>query len=88
MPCLAVGVVLGAQLMERIRSSLLPSHRATVRIGQQLQALAQAQIASNVAQTTQQNLAGAAPTLVSKFPVIAKDMMIFTEEVDDVNDLP
>jgi hypothetical protein len=41
-----------------------------------------------VAQTTQQNLAGAAaPALVSKFPVIVKVMMIFAE-VDDVNDLP
>ncbi len=85
MPCLTVGT-LGAQLMERIRA-LLPGHRAAAGIGHQLQALAQAQLASNVAQTTQQSLAGAAPTLISKFPAIAKIMMIFSE-VDDVQDLP
>jgi hypothetical protein len=85
MPCLTVGT-LGTQLMERIRA-LLPGHRAAVGIGHQLQALAQAQLASNVAQTTQQSLAGAAPTLISKFPVIAKIMMIFSE-VDDVQELP
>jgi hypothetical protein len=85
MPCLAVGT-LGAQLMERIRA-LLPGHRAAAGIGHQLQALAQARLASNVAQTAQQSLAGAAPALTSKFPVIAKIMMTFAE-VDDVQDLP
>jgi hypothetical protein len=86
MPCLAVGT-LGTQLMERTHA-LLPGHRAAaVGIGHQLQALAQAQLASNVAQTTQQSLAGAAPTLTSKFPVIAKIMMTFAE-VDNVQDLP
>jgi hypothetical protein len=85
MPCLTVGT-LGAQLMERIHA-LLPGHRAAAGVGHQLKVLAQAQLASNVAQTTQQSLAGAAPTLTSKFPVIAKIMMTFAE-VDDVQDLP
>jgi hypothetical protein len=81
MPCLAVGT-LGTQLMERI-CALLPGHRAAAGVGHQLQALAQAQLASDVAQTTQQSLASAALALTSKFPVIAKIMMTFAE-ADDV----